>query len=122
MDAQESSSMSPAERRLRAVAALVSPTLLGIFVVYCVVTGEGVGDLVATSEIVSSVALVVGAVLILGSSLIYVRYPENYEDLQQGAAEQLQALIEQTNAEADAARAAQKQQQAEGADRGGRSD
>lgn len=98
MFSQKKSTERDAESWLRAIAALASPTLLGAFVIVCVVTGEALGDLVAGSELVGSVALVVGAALILGSAAIYVRAPEEYRDLQRTNTDQLQALVEQADA------------------------
>lgn len=84
--------MRPNEVDLRAVAAIVSPTLLGIVVVVCTLTGELVGPEVARSATVSSVALVAGTVLILGSIALFLRNPEEYQRLQLMHSEQLTAL------------------------------
>lgn len=80
-----------AESVLRAFAAVVSPSLLGAFLIVCVVTGW-VGSELQRSSVVSAIALVVGAVLILGSGAIYAWHPERYEDHRTMDAEQLEAL------------------------------
>jgi hypothetical protein len=95
MEMESRPSGAKAESRFRALAALVSPTLLGIFVIVSVITGEGVGHEVSDSELVSSVALVVGAALILGSAAIYLRSPGAYEDFEQIHTEQFEALVDQ---------------------------
>jgi sulfite exporter TauE/SafE len=77
---------------LRAFAAVVSPTLLGAFMIVCVITGA-VGSELQRSSVVSGIALTVGAILILGSGVIYAWHPERYEDLRRMDAEQLEALF-----------------------------
>ncbi|SRR6266566_554431 len=83
------------ESWLRALAAFVSPLVLGTLIVVCVLTGKVISSDVRESEIISSVALVVGAVLILGPITLYIHRPEEYERLQRSNAEQLQAVLEQ---------------------------
>jgi hypothetical protein len=82
------------EARLRAFAAVVSPSIVGILIIVCVIAGEPGGTQLSESEIVSSVALLVGAVLVLGSTALYLRSPDEYERLQKSHAEQVQAVAQ----------------------------
>jgi|ERR1700722_11086340 len=84
--------MSRDDVSLRAVAAVASPTLLGMVVVVFTLTGDFVGPEVARSATVSSVALVVGTVLILASIALFLRDPEEYQRFQLMHTQQLDAL------------------------------
>jgi hypothetical protein len=80
---------------LRALAVLVSPTVIGVLIIFSVLTDAGISSQVRDSEVVSSVALVVGAALILGSIALYLRRPDEYDRYQLGNAEQLLAVVQQ---------------------------
>jgi len=83
----------PGQSRLRAVAALLSPTVLGTAIILCVLTDNLISSQVRDSEIVSSVAVVVGASLILGSIALYIRNPTEFDRHQLSNSEQVQALV-----------------------------
>lgn len=90
---EPSGSGSP-QRFLRVLAAFISPGIVGIVVIFCVLTGEPSGTQLRNSELVSSVALLVGAALVLGSIALYQRSPEAYHRHQKSSAEQLQAFAQ----------------------------
>ena len=92
--ADESVGFEKAQARLRTFAAVVSPSIVGVAVIVCVLIGEPSGTQLSQSEIVSSVALLVGAALVLGSIALYLRSPTEYDRLQLTHAEQLQAVAQ----------------------------
>lgn len=82
------------EARLRSAIALSSPTLLGAAIILSVLSGVGSPHLL-DSQVASSVALVIGAALILGSTALYFGHSDDYLEHQRNNAEQFLALIEE---------------------------
>jgi hypothetical protein len=91
---EEPSGRESAQRFLRVLAAFVSPGIVGVLIIFSVLSGEPPGTQLRDSELVSSVALLVGAVLVLGSIALYQRSPEAYHRHQKTSAEQLQAFAQ----------------------------
>jgi hypothetical protein len=92
LDQSPTSPKKPAS--LAALAGFLSPTVFGVLLIIAVVSGACNAHLL-DSQIESAVALVVGAVLILGGMVLYIRGPDEYIRHRKSDAEQLLALLDE---------------------------